>query len=103
MGSFDNTYITPRDEGLFGQAKNLKHGKYRLRPAFHDIVTDDQQETTGKILRTDLQVLEVKQPQDNPNIINQGGTPLLRQLFHTQRPLLRLWTSLSSDSAISRA
>lgn len=31
------TYITPFDEGLFGQAKNLSTGSLRDRPAFQDM------------------------------------------------------------------
>jgi hypothetical protein len=29
---------TPADDGLSGQAKNLTAGRYRDKPAFHDIL-----------------------------------------------------------------
>ena len=34
----ETTYLTPLDDGLSGQAKNLIAGRYRDRPAFHDII-----------------------------------------------------------------
>jgi hypothetical protein len=43
--SFDsNTYRTPIDDGLSGQAKNLIAGRYRDKPAFHDIFDTTQEE-----------------------------------------------------------
>jgi hypothetical protein len=36
----DWTYITPLEEGLVGHAKNRMHGRYRERPAFHDMANE---------------------------------------------------------------
>jgi hypothetical protein len=40
--SFKNTYMTPFDEGLSGQANNRKHDMWRDMFAFQDIVKQDK-------------------------------------------------------------
>jgi hypothetical protein len=45
-----NTYMTPLEDGLLGHAKNRRHGRYRERPAFHDILNaSGKEEEEGKI------------------------------------------------------
>eukprot|EP00979_Chaetoceros_neogracilis_P012937 scaffold3559_cov284-Chaetoceros_neogracile.AAC.35 len=35
-----STYMTPLDDGLLGQAKKRRRGKFRERPAFQDMMEE---------------------------------------------------------------